>query len=137
MAKKVVMLALTVIALAGCTVMREFQIVPQSHFTPPNSNVEPIGVVRGTASSTTLMFPDMSSQLIEQAVSNALQKKGGDLLINVKVSRKATQYLFVYSTSVDVEGTAVRMKVGQKRLSELREEQVERLARDASATTSR
>ena len=127
-------------AVTGCTVLRDVQILPQSHFTPPNANVEPIGVVTGEASSTGLL-PDYSPSLVEKAYKQALSKKGGDLLINVKFNRrvKAIPLLLVnvYTTTVSVEGTAARMTVGKQQIGILQQEEIRRLASQAPLPEAR
>lgn len=115
----------------NCTFMREVQIVPQSHFTPPNANVEPIGTVAGQASGSGLL-PNFSVDLIEQAYNDALKKKGGDLLINIKLNRSVSYFtllLFnIYTTTVTVDATAAKMTVGRQQISALRNEQIQALA---------
>lgn len=133
-------LGLGAVALMGCTVIRDVQLLPQSHFTPPNANVEPIGVVTGEASSTGTQ-PDFSPSLVEKAYKQALSKKGGDLLINVKFNRavKAVPILIlnIYTTTVKIEGTAAKMTVGKQQIGVLQQEEIQRLASQAPLPEAR
>jgi hypothetical protein len=111
--------------------MREVQIQPQSHFTAPNANVEPIGTVSAQASSTGLL-PNLSATLVETAYRNALSQKGGDTLINIKFQRKVSYFsllvLNIYTTTVDVQGTAARVTMGKQQIGLMQREQIRDLA---------
>lgn len=133
------LLGATLVLEPACTVMRSVELVPQTHFTPPNSNVEPIGTVSGQASSSSLGSPDFGSGIISRAYRDALAKKGGDLLINVTLRRKVTSFLIlpIMSTTVSVTGTAARLRVGTKQLTQIIDGQVEELARQADKEDSR
>jgi hypothetical protein len=111
--------------------MREVQIQPQSHFTAPNANVEPIGMVSAQASSTGLL-PNLSATLVETAYRSALSQKGGDTLINIKFQRKVSYFSLlvvnIYTTTVDVQGTAARVTMGKQQIGLMQREQIRDLA---------
>ena len=117
--------------LPACTLMREVALVPQSHFTPPNSNVEPIGAVVGEASGGGFS-PNYSAELVERAYLAALAQKNGDVLIDARLMRKHTLVLFWYSTTVRVEGTAARILAGQQKLGALHDQQINELIRSGA-----
>jgi hypothetical protein len=134
------LLALAAVLLPACTVMRSVELVPQSHFVPPNSNVTPIGTVTGQASSSGFGFnPDMGSDIVARAYRDALEKKRGDLLIDVVVRRKGTSFLIlpIVSTTVTVTGTAARVEAGKQQLTEMIDRQVAELARTAPTEYTR
>jgi hypothetical protein len=91
---------------------------PQSHFSFPNSNVQPIGPVRAEVSKTNLFFPDVGNPNLEQdAVRHALSEKGGDLLINGRYFWSSTYFYLlipIYSTTLVVEGEAATMQIGRQ-----------------------
>ena len=107
-------------ATSACTMFDTSFPFSQSHFTYPNSNVKPIGHATGEASTTSLS-PDFNDpNLEEQAISNALSSRGGDLLINYNERQYITMIPLVifniYTTTVQVDGTAVKMTVGEQNL---------------------
>lgn len=118
--------------LTGCTILSQVDIIPQSHFTYPNSNVEPLGTVSGSASILKIGVIDLSYDLIEKAYNDALAKKGGDLLINIKFTRKVDAiYLYIvtlYSTRIDIEATAAKADIGMQELSTIKNSQMGLLA---------
>ena len=106
-------------ALVGCTVGTGAYQRPQSHFDFPNSNVIPLGQAHGEATTTAIgRLSIMDADLQEQAIQNALKQKGGDLLIDVTYTYKITSFplLFIpiYSTTINVDGTACKMEIGKQ-----------------------
>jgi hypothetical protein len=94
-------------------------ISPQANFDFPNSNVIPLGHVRGEAIATSFMYPEVySADLKEQAVQNALKQKGGDILIDIVFTWKikAIPILPIYTTTLIAEGTACKMEIGKQEL---------------------
>ena len=114
--------AILAIATCGCGGPSAVYDRAQSHFDFPNSNITPVGHVRSEVSSTSLLFPEITSPLMEQqAVREALGQKNGDILIDglyVWTSRYIFFPLPIYFTKLVVEGEAATMEdVGrQKRL---------------------
>lgn len=51
---------------------------------------------------------------INDAIKEAVQKKGGDTLINVRTYEKFTSYLLFSTTTVIVEGEAVKLSGDRK-----------------------
>jgi len=106
------------IALYGCTVGTGAYISPQSHFDFPNSNVIPIGNVRGEATTSGFFPAIMDADLKQQAIQEALKQKGGDLLIDATFyyNVKSMCIIPIYTTTISVEGTACKMLIGKKEL---------------------
>ncbi len=105
---------------AACTMFDTSFPFAQSHFTYPNSNVKPLGHATGEASTTSLM-PDFNDPNLEsEAISNALSSRGGDVLINYNERQLVTMVpllvITIYTTTVQVEGTAAKMTVGEQNL---------------------
>lgn len=108
-------------ALAGCTVGSSVALKPQSHFSYPNSNVTPIGRVRGEATTQSIFAPNFMDADVElEAIQAALKEKGGDVLIDYVLSTKTTMIplfiLNVFVTTYTVEGTAAKMVIGKREL---------------------
>ena len=102
---------------AGCTVGSSAWLYPQSHFDYPNSNVIPLGAARGEASTTTIFIPvQMDGDLKQEAIQNALQAKGGDILVDFVQTTKVVQvpFLPIYTATITVEGTAAKMEIGKQ-----------------------
>jgi hypothetical protein len=108
------------VSSAGCTIGSATWPVSHSHFAYPNSNIIPLGHVKGEASQFYLLH-DMvvDPTLHEQAVQAAIKQKGGDLLLDYHVRYDVKQYLPMFllteSTWV-VEGTAAKMEIGKQTL---------------------
>jgi len=105
--------------ISGCTVGSGAYPKPQSHFDFPNSNVIPLGKAHGEASTVSFFYPDIANPDVEEeAILNALREKGGDLLIDYTYFYKVTMiplpYLPIYSTTIQVDGTACKMEIGQQ-----------------------
>ena len=109
--------------LSGCTTTMGM-IGDKSHFTYPNSNVEPLGTVSAEVSKTSFLIPkSFDKEDIRQLFNQALiQKAGADVLINYRIDTKFTTIPvipLIFST-VTISGTAAKMTVGQKELLELK-----------------
>ncbi|MGC2208477.1 MAG: hypothetical protein WA532_00070, partial [Candidatus Korobacteraceae bacterium] len=68
-----------------------------------------------------VMTPDLGAGAVEQeAINNALQSSGGDLLVDGTYTMKATVYpldiINIYTVDVTVEGTAAKMELGRRKL---------------------
>jgi hypothetical protein len=109
---------MSTILTIGCTNHFFKAFRPQSHFDYPNSNVIPLGRVTGEASYTTIFtVPWVDSDLIKQAITDALQKKpGADMLINYMEFEDRTDILFIHIVTLRVEGIAAKMEIGKQKL---------------------
>jgi hypothetical protein len=106
-----------VLFAVGCTKTFFTGFDPQSHFEYPNSNVVPLGKAVGKASVTKFMaYPFKTAELEEEAINNALQQSGGDILINYMVFEERTVFLVFQTLTLRVEGTAAKMEVGTQKL---------------------
>ncbi|RII31752.1 MAG: hypothetical protein CXR30_02795 [Geobacter sp.] len=109
----------------GCT-MKMGSIGDKSHFTYPNSNVEPLGHVSASVEKFGLIIPkDMTKEDVRALFEKALsQKAGADVLINYKIDTEYTVIpIPIFSlnyTKLYLSGTAAKMTVGQKELKELK-----------------
>ena len=104
----------------GCTI-KTGAFVPNSRFAYPNSNVEPLGRVTGSASRTSIFTANIiDKEMLDEAYGNALKQKGGDFLINFKLTVETTMIpipiLTIFITELKVDGTAVKMTVGRQEL---------------------
>lgn len=112
-------LILTLFGLEGCTVGQFAWLYPQSHFDYPNSNITPIGKVHGEASTVSVFFPVMmDADLQEEAYKNALQQKGGDMIIDFLATTEVVMYpiafINIFKTTYKVDGTAAKMEIGKQ-----------------------
>jgi hypothetical protein len=98
--------------------------MPQSAFTPPNSDVVPGEHVKATVSHSffspfqTPVIPD--ARLQQEAYFKALEKSGGDLIIDGDYSSRITIvpliFLTVFTVEGTVEGTSARInRIGVRR----------------------
>lgn len=106
--------------LLGCSTTQS-TIKFQSNFAYPNSNVTAMGRVKGVAKKTTVLIaPSPKAAFREKAVKDALaQKPGADMLVNyTEAIRTITIPIppFIYIMRDTVEGTAVKMTVGEQAL---------------------
>jgi|tagenome__1003787_1003787.scaffolds.fasta_scaffold19125885_2 hypothetical protein len=113
------------LATAACTGPSLFVPMPQSNFTLPNSNLVPMGHVKGTVNATYVypiqspVIPDARMQ--REAYAKALQGSGGDLIIDgdyvVRTTLISLIFLQVYTVEGTVEGTAVKVaEIGERPL---------------------
>jgi hypothetical protein len=118
-------LLLTGAFVAGCTGPSIWEPMPQSNFAYPNSNVTQLDHVKASVSRTYLLpfqnvnFMDATQK--QEAYNAALQRSGGDLIIdgNYTVRSKIVPLFIVTSITVEgtVEGTAAKMVVGSRNLN--------------------
>lgn len=119
----------TAVLLSGCSY--KFFDGHKEHIghVPPNSNVKLLGTkVTGEASTTyfylygtQLLQPSFSTDLMHEAIRNALAGTGGDILVNVDVMKTSTTwplFLFTIITStIEVEGQPAKIvEVGRQEL---------------------
>jgi len=115
--KKMLFLSLAALMLSACTQTYVKNLSPQSHFDYPNSNIYPLGHVKGEVSKTSFSMPDMSSDLEYEAISKALeQKPGSDILLNSFGFMDITSIGPFVTVTYRVEGTAAKMVTGSKAL---------------------
>jgi len=106
---------------SACAVGSTANLVPQSHFAFPNSNVKPIGPAKGEATEWSIFFPsNVTGDMEQKAYQKALEGTGGDLLVDI-VSYSVTKiipipYIPLYYTTLYVEGIAAKMEVGKQKL---------------------
>jgi hypothetical protein len=104
----------------GCTIGSGTWPVSHSNFAYPNSNIVPLGHVKGEASQFYLLHSIVvDPALHEKAVQEAIKQKGGDILVDYYVRYHVKQYLPMFllteSTWI-VEGTAAKMEIGKQTL---------------------
>jgi hypothetical protein len=95
------------------------QRLPTSHVMPPNASTTPIREAKGSASSLCGIllwnWGHPNSTLQEEALKEALEASGGDLLVNVHVDQSVflAGPLFMIC-NVSVKGTAVKLDAGKR-----------------------
>lgn len=112
------MVVAATISLIGCTRSSGFYF-NNSKFVYPNSNIEPLGHVSVSESWDGLFFPPrLGAEEINSVVNAALRQKGGDLLINYKMTVSVTTFpiIPIYITELIVEGTAAKMTIGRQEI---------------------
>jgi len=114
------MLVLILAISAGCSTT-SVNFRTESNFAYPNSNVIPLGTVRGESTSMACalgMPASVTSTMKDEAVKNALQQKQGDLLVNYLEFSKITNLVVIPLTcaSYAVEGVAAKMQIGTQKL---------------------
>lgn len=109
-----------VMFLVSCT-MGASSSYPASHFAFPNSNVVPIGRAKGSHTRLCGLLvvnwgaPDGDDQ--EEATLEALNRSGGDILINVRSDNRIFMVPYLFTLCMTkVQGTAARMEVGRQEL---------------------
>ncbi len=113
-------LLILIVALTGCT-MKFGMMIPNDRFAYPNSNVEPLGRVTATVSKGSWFTPQMADkQMYEELKSQALKQKGGDMIIDAKLTTKITMYPLLYfyyfNTELSIDGTAAKQTIGRQEL---------------------
>ena len=106
--------------LLACSVTSG-SFTPATNFTYPNSVVTPLGHVHVTAKEGTfLITPTLTKDKILKLLNDALgQRQGADMIVNYSVNTTYTIYPFFYTTQeLNLDGTAVKMEVGNKELLE-------------------
>jgi hypothetical protein len=106
------------LVFAGCSKTYVTEFSPQSHFDYPNSNIIPLGKVRGAATKSAFLMPALpDSALKKEAILNALsQQTGSDILVNYMVLEKRTDFFGINSLTLIVEGTAAKSEIGKQKL---------------------
>ena len=105
--------------LLGCS-MTSGSFSPSTNFTYPNSDVTPLGHVHVTAKEGAfLVAPVLTKEKIVKLLDDALgQKPGADMIVNYSIDTTYTIYPFYTTQEISLDGTAVKMQVGQKELKE-------------------
>jgi hypothetical protein len=107
-------------AVSGCSI-KASQLTPNTHYAYPNANITPLGSVSASTSRTRVFIPkSIDQEMMDEVITKALKEKGGDLLINSKVSTEVVSYPLVFfnifTTTLRVDGTAAKQVVGQQQL---------------------
>jgi hypothetical protein len=99
----------------GCTTKLGTNIATDRVISP-GSRVEPLGQVQASVTyGQPLWAPGADHVMYEEVRQAALKQKGGDLLINAKITTTLTSYLAVYyKTEVAIEGTAAKLLVSER-----------------------
>lgn len=117
--KKLFAALITTVMLSSC-VQTFYLRKAQSHFTYPNSNVTPIGDIKGqTGTKFGFLFPpSVTSELEEEAYQDALRKSSdADLIINADVYWTVINVLgYFHFGKMRVEGQGAKMEVGKQKL---------------------
>jgi len=108
------------LAGAGCSSVKYGGIRPNSQFVYPNSNVTPLGPTQVTKSRTWFFLrPSLSFEQVRGTYNQALaQVPGANLLIDYKEDTTVSSYFFFNTVSYTLDGTAAKMEVGKKELSQ-------------------
>lgn len=115
--RKVLLRMMVLATVAGCsTTIGEFG--PNTHFPYPNSNVEPLGHVSTEVSRTRWFSNFVDQQMLDEALTKAVKQKGADALVDYKLSVTTTIFplLPISTTTLRIDGTAVKMTVGKQEL---------------------
>lgn len=105
-------------AFLGCS-MKLGSFEPNSHFAFPNSNVTPLGQVSAEVSRTSFFIAKVvDKEMLDEVLNKALKEKGGDVLINYKLTTTVTTFpiIPIIITSIRVDGTACKMTIGRQEL---------------------
>jgi hypothetical protein len=94
----------------GCTTVLGTNI-ETDRAVPFGSHIEPLSKVQASVSyGQALWAVGVDREMYEEVRKAALKQKGGDLLINAKITTTLTSYLALYYTAeVSIEGTAARL----------------------------
>ncbi|TAJ27424.1 MAG: hypothetical protein EPO64_05590 [Nitrospirae bacterium] len=97
------------LAATGCTTVLGTSIATDS-VVPSIAGIQLLGRVRGSVSASQWFWArEADKQIDDEAKRAALKQKGGDLLINAKITTTLTSYLGVYyKTEVAIEGMAAK-----------------------------
>jgi hypothetical protein len=96
--------------LSGCSTTIGTTIVADRAL-PHGTTVEPIGLVSATLWDAHFFWAAPAGKpLYEAARHKALDQKGGEVLINAKVTTTLTSYLMLfYQTAIEIDGTAAKI----------------------------
>ena len=117
---RLVAIVVLLAALAGCSI-KVSQLQPNTHFAYPNGNITPLGRVSAETSRTRIFIAKaVDQEMMDEVIGKALKEKGGDLMINAKVSTTVTMvplvFINIFTTTLRVDGTAAKQVVGQQQL---------------------
>ncbi|MFZ9503971.1 MAG: hypothetical protein ACO263_05305 [Cyclobacteriaceae bacterium] len=120
--KKLIPLVVFAALLSSCTQTLYMGRIPQTHFTFPNSNVEPLNKVTGESNTRIRIFMPPTaptSTIINEAYTSALMKApGSDAIINGNAYYVITQvplmFLNIYIHKMKIDGTAAKQEVGKQ-----------------------
>lgn len=111
-----VIIALICSLTTGC-LSKVGGVHPNSHFAYPNSNIEALGPVEASASRFSLIMGTVvDKKFVQEVYNKALQKSGGDLIINYKFDTEVLMVFPVFITTLKLKGTAAKMTVGVQQL---------------------
>lgn len=107
--------------MSGCINMRSSNLLPNTKFAYPNSNVEPIGPVSASQTDLCMVIIPLpsynSGAVMLNLADQASKQKGGDLLIDAVATTGVQTYLNLIGVcQIDVAGTAAKMTVGMQQL---------------------
>jgi hypothetical protein len=104
-------LLLGLLGVAGCSTTIGTNIVTD-RVVPGDATLEPLGPVSASSwKGHALWAAPAGKTLYETARQAAVSQKGGNVLMNARVTTKLTSYFWLYyKTEVSVEGTAARVK---------------------------
>lgn len=94
-------------------------LIQNDKFAYPNSNVEPLGKVSSSMSEWSFMAPTIvDKRIYEKLKAEAVQQKGGDMIINAKLTTKVLMIpvIPILRTDVTLEGTAAKQTIGRQEL---------------------
>ncbi|MGY6587982.1 MAG: hypothetical protein ACXIUB_06780 [Wenzhouxiangella sp.] len=116
--KRVLLIFIMFGIISGCSITAGY-VSPQSHYVFPNSNVTPLGQVSAEASKRSfLVIPTVDSAMVDEAMNAALARApGADLLVDVSIDTRISTFLYFYTATVTVQGTAVSMEIGMQDLN--------------------
>jgi len=117
----VVLLLLAIVAgISGCTTPYSVRWKTHSHFVYPNANVTELGPVnvKMTVDSSFFVACDVQTAEMDLEVYQAAlsQEEGANLLIDLVVITRVGGVPFYCWTTMEVDGTAARMEVGEQLL---------------------
>jgi len=98
------------VVATGCTTVLGTNI-EMDRVIPTGSHVEPLGQVRASVlRGRSLWAVGVDRDMYEEVRRAALEQKGGDVLINAKITTTLTSYLALYyKTEIVIEGTAAKL----------------------------
>ena len=110
-------LGLSLFVFAGCSVTAG-RFGDETHFSFPNSNVQPLGHVTSTMSRWSFFVSPLGKDDALVLLKDALtQKPGADLVLNYTLDTKITLFpIFIYKADITLDGTAAKMEVGEQKL---------------------
>jgi hypothetical protein len=104
-----------ILILSSCS-LEVGQMVANSHYVYPNSNVTALGKAYSEKSKMMILIPpNMSKKDYEQILNSAISKyPDGDILIDYGFDTKYTNYIIFWSMKTSVSGTVASMEVGMQ-----------------------